>query len=166
MKKTLLIFFLFAFCISEDNQDVALTSVDSIVESSSSTIQVNPSTTSTTITSTTTTLQTTTTSTSTTITTLPTEVINVKEAQILLQNLGIYAGEIDGINGSLTKNAIREFQKLAGLVVDGVLGPKTISALINGESSYIKSGFDDMFAIERTGGGGAGGGSACPEMSC
>ncbi len=144
MKKTLLIFFLFAFCISEDNQDVALTSVGSIVESSSSTIQVNPSTTSTTITSTTTTLQTTTTSTSTTITTLPTEVINVKEAQILLQNLGIYAGEIDGINGSLTKNAIREFQKLAGLVVDGVLGPKTISALINGESSYIDIGGTDV----------------------
>ena len=144
MKKTLLIFFLFAFCISEDNQDVALTSVDSIVESSSSTIQVNPPTTSTTITSTTTTLQTTTTSTSTTITTLPTEVINVKEAQILLQNLGIYAGEIDGINGSLTKNAIREFQKLAGLVVDGVLGPKTISALINGESSYIDIGGTDV----------------------
>tara|TARA_B100000941_G_scaffold253886_1_gene201786 strand:- start:45 stop:1907 length:1863 start_codon:yes stop_codon:yes gene_type:complete len=144
LKKTLLIFFLFAFCISEDNQDVALTSVGSIVESSSSTIQVNPSTTSTTITSTTTTLQTTTTSTSTTITTLPTEVINVKEAQILLQNLGIYAGEIDGINGSLTKNAIREFQKLAGLVVDGVLGPKTISALINGESSYIDIGGTDV----------------------
>ena len=143
MKKVLLFFLVFACCSTNNNQDVSLRTVDLNDESSTTTIDDTSTTTSTSIT-TTTTLPVTTTTSSTTTTSLPTTVTSIEEAQILLKNLGIYTGEIDGINGSLTKKAIREFQKLAGLVVDGILGPNTINALINGENSYNDIGGADV----------------------
>ena len=54
-----------------------------------------------------------------------------------LKELNLYSGAIDGINGTNTKNAIKEFQKKAGLSVDGVLGPNTLAALEKGAESYI-----------------------------
>ena len=144
MKKVLLFFLVFVCCSTNDNQDISLRTVDLNDESSTTTIDDTSTTTSTSITTTTTTLTVTTTTSSTTTTSLPTTVSSIEEAQIILKNLGIYTGEIDGINGSLTKNAIREFQKLAGLVVDGVLGPNTINALINGENSYKDIGGADV----------------------
>ena len=143
MKRVLLFFLVFVCCSTNDNQDVSLKTVDLNDDSSTTTIDDTSTTTSTSIT-TTTSLPVTTTTSSTTTTSLPTTVTSIEEAQILLKNLGIYTGEIDGINGSLTKKAIREFQKLAGLVVDGVLGPNTINALINGENSYIDIGGADV----------------------
>ena len=143
MKRVLLFFLVFVCCSTNENQEVSLKTVDLNDESSTTTIDDTSTTTSTSIT-TTTTLPVTTTTSSTTTTSLPTTVTSIEEAQILLKNLGIYTGEIDGINGSLTKKAIREFQKLAGLVVDGVLGPNTINALINGENSYNDIGGADV----------------------
>ena len=143
MKRVLLFFLVFVCCSTNDNQDISLRTVDLNDQSTTSTID-DKLTTTTTIITTTTTLPVTTTTSSTTTTSLPTTVSGIEEAQILLKNLGIYTGEIDGINGSLTKKAIREFQKLAGLVVDGVLGPNTINALINGENSYIDIGGADV----------------------
>ena len=84
---------------------------------------------------TTTTIPVTTTSTSTTI---PIVVNNIEDAQSQLFNLGLYNAEIDGKNNSLTISAIKEFQKLAGLVVDGILGPNTKAALEKGEESYVE----------------------------
>ena len=143
MKRVLLFFLVFVCCSTNENQEVSLITVDLNDESSTTTIDDTSTTTSTSIT-TTTTLPVTTTTSSTTTTSLPTTVTSIEEAQILLKNLGIYTGEIDGINGSLTKKAIREFQKLAGLVVDGVLGPNTINALINGENSFNDIGGADV----------------------
>jgi peptidoglycan hydrolase-like protein with peptidoglycan-binding domain len=143
LKRVLLFFLVFVCCSTNENQEVSLITVDLNDESSTTTIDDTSTTTSTSIT-TTTTLPVTTTTSSTTTTSLPTTVTSIEEAQILLKNLGIYTGEIDGINGSLTKKAIREFQKLAGLVVDGVLGPNTINALINGENSYNDIGGADV----------------------
>ena len=142
MKKVLIFFLVFVSCSNNDNQELTLPLVEPIKQSSTTIIEEELITTSTT-TTTTSPVTTTTTQTSTT-TTLPTSINSIEEAQILLQNLGIYNGEIDGINGSLTKKAISEFQQLAGLVVDGILGPKTINALINGESSYIDTGGADV----------------------
>ncbi len=146
MKRVLLFFLVLVCCSTNDNQDISLRTVDLNDQSTTSTIddKLTTTTTTTTIITTTTTLPVTTTTSSTTTTSLPTTVSGIEEAQILLKNLGIYTGEIDGINGSLTKKAIREFQKLAGLVVDGVLGPNTINALINGENSYIDIGGADV----------------------
>ena len=62
---------------------------------------------------------------------------DIENAQKLLKDLDIYIGDIDGINGVATKTAIKEFQKLSGLVVDGILGPITKAALEKGEESYI-----------------------------
>ncbi len=86
---------------------------------------------------TTTTISVTATSTSTTI---PIVVNNIEDAQSQLFNLGLYNAEIDGKNNSLTISAIKEFQKLAGLVVDGILGPNTKAALEKGEESYLNIG--------------------------
>jgi peptidoglycan hydrolase-like protein with peptidoglycan-binding domain len=53
-----------------------------------------------------------------------------------LSNLGYYSGEIDGIDGFVTKSAVRSFQDyenfMAGtevLKVDGIMGPKTKARL-------------------------------------
>ncbi len=63
-----------------------------------------------------------------------TELLNVQKR---LSELGFYSGEIDGINGSQTKIAIKNFQSRAGLTPDGIIGPKTLSALGKGEESYV-----------------------------
>ena len=99
-------------------------------------IEIISNTTTSTI-STTTTIPVTTTSTTTTI---PIVVNNIEDAQSQLFNLGLYNAEIDGKNNSLTINAIKEFQRLAGLVVDGILGPNTKAALEKGEESFLNIG--------------------------
>lgn len=57
----------------------------------------------------------------------------VTEVQTKLSILGIYKGNIDGIFGSLTFQAIKDFQSLKGLAVDGFCGPDTFIEL-NGTS--------------------------------
>lgn len=61
----------------------------------------------------------------------------LKITQQKLKDLDLYTGSIDGINGTNTKNAIKEFQRKAGLSVDGVVGPNTLTALEKGAESYI-----------------------------
>ena len=86
-----------------------------------------------------------TTSTTTSTTTIPSttttifliEILNLEDAQYMLYELGLYTGEINGILDLNTKTAIKDFQKLSGLVVDGILGPITKAALEKGEESYI-----------------------------
>ena len=78
---------------------------------------------------------------STSTTTIPTVVVdNIEDAQRELKKLFIYQGDIDGVIGTYTKLAIKEFQKRSGLVEDGILGPITKEALKKGESSYINIG--------------------------
>ena len=48
-----------------------------------------------------------------------------KEIQATLKSSGFYAGEIDGVIGSGTKEAIRKFQEANQLTPDGVVGSKT-----------------------------------------
>ena len=72
---------------------------------------------------------------------------DLKEVQSKLQNLGLYSGEIDGIRGSRTTNAIKTFQQKAGLIVDGVIGPKTLSALEKGDYNVAaKEALDSNWA--------------------
>ena len=72
------------------------------------------------------TASTTTTSVATTTTTLSAaELAKVKAFQIALTALGCYTGAIDGLQGSATVQAIRNFQQAAGLTVDGVFGAAT-----------------------------------------
>jgi len=57
-----------------------------------------------------------------------------REIQSLLNNFG-YNLVVDGIVGQKTISAIKDFQAKHGLVVDGVVGPKTMAALQSNSSS-------------------------------
>lgn len=50
----------------------------------------------------------------------------VREIQQKLRELGIYSGSVDGVYGTATQKAVRQFQKNCGLTVDGIAGPKTL----------------------------------------
>lgn len=54
---------------------------------------------------------------------------DVGALQRRLSNLGFHARRVDGIFGPATDVAVREFQRNAGLVVDGIVGPSTLAAL-------------------------------------
>lgn len=53
----------------------------------------------------------------------------VKWIQTALKKLEYYSGTLSGTFGSLTKEAVRQFQRDHGLSADGVAGPKTIAKL-------------------------------------
>ena len=57
-----------------------------------------------------------------------------------LKNWGYYTGGVDGIYGTLTRTAVRKFQKNNGLQVDGIVGPKTAAAI----GFYLKSDDDSV----------------------
>ena len=64
----------------------------------------------------------------------------VKTIQTKLKNWGYYNGNVDGIYGSGTLNAVKQFQKKNGLKADGIAGTKTLQALgINSSSSNSSS---------------------------
>lgn len=54
---------------------------------------------------------------------------DVKKMQQKLKNWGYYKGSVDGIFGAKTKEAVKYFQRRNGLVADGIVGKKTLSAL-------------------------------------
>lgn len=53
----------------------------------------------------------------------------VREIQTRLKNWGYYTGEIDGIYGSRTVAAVRQFQRKNGLTADGIAGDSTLAAM-------------------------------------
>lgn len=57
----------------------------------------------------------------------------VRQAQVLLAKLGYDPGPADGLLGSRTVQAIREYQKAAGHPVDGKIGPRLMAGLNSGE---------------------------------
>ena len=56
-------------------------------------------------------------------------VANVKAVQQRLLDLGFYSYKVDGIFGSRTRSAVKNFQKSRGLAVDGIVGARTEKAL-------------------------------------
>lgn len=59
---------------------------------------------------------------------------DVHRVQIELRKHRANPGPIDGYYGPATARAVREFQRAAGLEVDGIVGPKTAAALAAGET--------------------------------
>jgi murein DD-endopeptidase MepM/ murein hydrolase activator NlpD len=53
----------------------------------------------------------------------------VAALQVALQARGLYPGTIDGVAGPATAAGVRRFQARAGLLVDGIAGPRTRRAL-------------------------------------
>lgn len=78
-----------------------------------------------------------------------TDTASVKQYQQWLKDLGFYNGKVDGLVGPSTINAVRAFQKANDLVVDGRMGPATMSTLIR-----VK---DAKLGNQVNGGTGAGG---------
>lgn len=65
----------------------------------------------------------------------------VKKLQQELKNQGFLSDKPDGVYGTRTKAAVKKMQKAYGLTVDGIAGPKTLSALgiSTGSSGYSNS---------------------------
>ncbi|MFN3323131.1 MAG: peptidoglycan-binding domain-containing protein [Bryobacteraceae bacterium] len=55
--------------------------------------------------------------------------MSVREAQRVLQEAGYYRGEIDGIAGPLTRQALRDFQRDRGMTVTGQMDSVTVAGL-------------------------------------
>ena len=53
----------------------------------------------------------------------------VRALQENLKALGYYSGTVTGNYGSITKEAVRQFQKKNGLAADGVAGPRTLAKI-------------------------------------
>ena len=53
----------------------------------------------------------------------------VTQIQTKLKRWGYYNGNIDGIYGSQTVEAVKYFQRKNGLAVDGIAGPRTLEAM-------------------------------------
>jgi murein DD-endopeptidase MepM/ murein hydrolase activator NlpD len=54
---------------------------------------------------------------------------SVAALQVALRARGLYAATVDGVRGPLTREGVRRFQARRGLVVDGIVGPRTLAAL-------------------------------------
>ncbi len=64
----------------------------------------------------------------------------VTQIQTKLKRWGYYKGNIDGIYGSQTVEAVKYFQRKNGLAVDGIAGSKTLQAMGIYSSSSSSSG--------------------------
>lgn len=64
----------------------------------------------------------------------------VTQIQTKLKRWGYYKGNIDGIYGSQTLEAVKYFQRKNGLTVDGIAGPATLKAMGIMSSSTSTSG--------------------------
>ena len=53
----------------------------------------------------------------------------IRYVQEFLKKRGDYTGNIDGIAGKNTKDAVRKFQEEVGLRADGLIGPRTIKRI-------------------------------------
>lgn len=77
---------------------------------------------------------------------------SVRQVQSRLNGLGYWCGTADGIFGVNTRSAVRRFQSAKGLSVDGIVGPKTYSALgISPSSSSSSGGYSssDLYLLAR-----------------
>lgn len=64
----------------------------------------------------------------------------VRQIQQKLRELGLYSGSVDGVYGTATQKAVRQFQKNCGLTVDGIAGPKTLLYLGLGSGTSSSAG--------------------------
>ncbi|MBU9721405.1 MULTISPECIES: peptidoglycan-binding protein [Bacillaceae] len=58
------------------------------------------------------------------------ESTKVETVQTYLKELGYYVGDLDGIYGAKTKEAVKHYQRENGLSIDGVVGTDMVSHLI------------------------------------
>lgn len=74
----------------------------------------------------------------------------VRQIQTKLKSLGLYNGSVDGIYGTGTQKAVRQFQKNCGLTADGIAGPKTLQYLgITSSSSTGSYSNSDVYLLAK-----------------
>jgi N-acetylmuramoyl-L-alanine amidase len=78
----------------------------------------------------------------------------IKTIQTKLKKWGYYKQAVDGIYGSGTREAVKYFQRKNGLVVDGIIGPKTLAALgmstgSGGSSSSSNVSNSDLYLLAK-----------------
>ncbi len=81
---------------------------------------------------------------------LGSECNDVAQLQSILHKLGIYPGNVDGIFGTQTQSAVKEFQKMHGLSPDGVVGSQTWKAVepyLRGYDAYTIKPGDTFYLI-------------------
>lgn len=72
----------------------------------------------------------------------------VSQIQSRLKEWGYYNGQVDGIFGTQTRNAVIKFQKANGLEPDGIAGSKTLAAIgISGGGVYNSADFELLARI-------------------
>ncbi len=73
-----------------------------------------------------------------------------RTVQTKLKRWGYYTGSVDGIYGSKTKQAVKDFQRKNGLAVDGIVGPKTAAALgMTLSSSKTTQSSNDLYLLAK-----------------
>ena len=76
----------------------------------------------------------------------------VRQIQSKLRELGLYSGSVDGIYGTATQKAVRQFQKNCGLTADGIAGRKTLLYLGLGSGTSSSTGgysSSDVYLLAR-----------------
>jgi peptidoglycan hydrolase-like protein with peptidoglycan-binding domain len=71
---------------------------------------------------------------------------STNEIQQALKNAGFYQGAVDGKMGPMTREAVKEFQRVHGLTDDGVVGRQTWAKLR--ADSDLSAGSGDVNAAE------------------
>lgn len=64
--------------------------------------------------------------------------MDVRAIQAALKSRGFYTGQVDGIAGKLTREAVKAFQKKNGLRVDGIAGPVTLGVLFPRQPQVVE----------------------------
>ncbi len=76
----------------------------------------------------------------------------VRQIQQKLRQLGLYSGSVDGVYGTATQKAVRQFQKNCGITADGIAGPKTLLYLGLGSGGSSSAGgysSSDVYLLAR-----------------
>lgn len=79
-------------------------------------------------------------------------VADTREVQTVLKKWGYYKGKVDGINGPLTKEAVKRFQRKYGLTADGIVGPLTASKMglrVKGGTSAGSYNNNDLYLLAK-----------------
>jgi hypothetical protein len=64
---------------------------------------------------------------------------DVAVLQFLLTRSGVYTGALDGYLGKETAAALRRYQRRARLAADGVLGPRTLAAIVHRDRVPVRA---------------------------
>ena len=73
----------------------------------------------------------------------------VTQIQTKLSQWGYYSGNIDGVYGKKTEDAVKHFQRKNGLTADGVAGKATLSALGISDTSSPSKQTNDIDILAR-----------------